>query len=116
MTPVQFEALLFAFSVSSLGYLVLAYAVGWIRLPNERHPLKGREQVEAKGAALLQSWLNPEQSKLWGHTRYFGERQYTQGLMHLMLQFMRCVIPTSCGNFSAACRSGLSRLTTTQAS
>jgi hypothetical protein len=71
MTPVQFEALLFALSVSSLGYLVLAYAVGWIRLPNARHPLKGREQVEAKGAALLQSWLNPEQSKLWGSGKYF---------------------------------------------
>jgi hypothetical protein len=71
MTTVQLEALLLAVSFSSLGYLAL-YAVGWIRLPNAGHPQMGTEQVEAKGAALLRSWLDPEQVQLLGSSgKYF---------------------------------------------
>jgi hypothetical protein len=71
MTPGHFEALQFGLSVSFLGCLVLAYGFGSIRLPNERPP-RGERQAEEKGAALLRSWLNPEQSKMWGSSgRYF---------------------------------------------
>jgi hypothetical protein len=43
MTPGQSEALQFGLSVSFLGCLVMAYAVGWIRLPKERHSRLSRD-------------------------------------------------------------------------
>jgi hypothetical protein len=74
MTPANLGALLFAgLSVASLGGLVLAYMLGVMPgLVDEWHPQEDRRQAEEKGAALLRSWLSPEQDASWrSHRHYF---------------------------------------------
>jgi hypothetical protein len=71
MTPGHFEALQFGLSASLLACLVLAYGSGLIRLPNGKRPQGDRGHAEEKGAALLRSWLSPEQSKMWSSSRKY---------------------------------------------
>jgi hypothetical protein len=73
MTPVHIEILLFALSVSFLGCLVFAYVLGLtIGLTRESRRRNDRAKAEEKGAALLRSWLSPEQAEMWdSHMLFF---------------------------------------------
>jgi hypothetical protein len=72
MTPGHFETLLFALSLASGAVLVFVCAPGFMPwVADERSCPKNRRQAEQKGAALLRSWLTPEQAVLWGAHRHF---------------------------------------------
>jgi hypothetical protein len=70
MTPAYFEALLFALSISLLGSLVFSLS-SMPRVRDEWCSPEDRRQAEERGAALLRSWLSPEQSRLWESHRHF---------------------------------------------
>jgi hypothetical protein len=66
VTPAYIEILLFALSVSFSGCLVFAYMLGLtIGLTRESRRRNDRAKAEEKGAALLRSWLSPQQAEMW---------------------------------------------------
>jgi hypothetical protein len=73
MTPGHFEAVLFALSVACGAALVFVCVLGFMPwVAEERSFPEDRRQAEQKGAALVRSWLSPEQAVFWGsHTHYF---------------------------------------------
>jgi hypothetical protein len=77
VTPVHLAVFLFALPVIFAGGVAFGYGLG-LALAVQRHSrnyrLRGEGddlRAEQKGAALLRSWLNPEQAELWNSLRLF---------------------------------------------
>jgi hypothetical protein len=72
MIAVHLATFLFALSLFFVGCVALGYGLGLTTvLAIQRHSRKDRLHAEEKGAALLRSWLSPEQAELWDSHRHF---------------------------------------------
>jgi len=79
VTPVHLAVFLFALPMIFLGSVAFGYSQGFalaIRRHSTRtYRLRGESddhlRAEEKGAALLRSWLSPEQAELWDSHRHF---------------------------------------------
>jgi hypothetical protein len=79
VTPAHLAAFLFALPLIFLGGIAFGYSQAFAlairRQSSRNYRLRAdgddRLRAEEKGAALLRSWLSPEQAKLWDSHRHF---------------------------------------------
>lgn len=72
MTPAHLATFLFALSLFFVGCIAFGYSLGLTAgLAIQKHSRNDRLHAEEKGAALLRSWLSPEQAELWDSRGHF---------------------------------------------